>query len=101
MADEKRALMGDHEATKRLTDAGVLVPCPFCGGEAEYIERGNEHIGLKETAVKCKKCGAERTHKWLRYKFSFDFVRNRTFDDWNTRAPILSAEEMEILEGME
>ena len=24
----KRALLGDHEAAKRLTDAGVLVPCP-------------------------------------------------------------------------
>ena len=24
--DEKRALLGDHEAAKRLTDAGVLVP---------------------------------------------------------------------------
>ena len=31
MTDEKRALLGDHEAAKRLTDAGVLVPCPMCG----------------------------------------------------------------------
>lgn len=33
MTDEKRALLGDHEATKRLTEAGALVPCPCCGGE--------------------------------------------------------------------
>ena len=33
MTDEQRALLGDHEAAKRLTEAGVLVPCPFCGGE--------------------------------------------------------------------
>ena len=32
MNEEKRALLGDHEAAKRLTDAGVLVPCPMCGG---------------------------------------------------------------------
>ena len=32
MNDVKRALLGDHEAAKRLTDAGVLLPCPFCGG---------------------------------------------------------------------
>lgn len=28
LTDEKRALLGDHEAAKRLTDAGMLVPCP-------------------------------------------------------------------------
>ena len=33
MTDEKRALLGDHEAAKRLTAAGVLLPCPGCGGE--------------------------------------------------------------------
>lgn len=30
--DVQAALLGDHEAAKRLTEAGVLVPCPFCGG---------------------------------------------------------------------
>ena len=30
--DIKRALLGDHEAAKRLTDAGVLVPYSFYGG---------------------------------------------------------------------
>ena len=33
MADETRALLGDHEAAKRLTEAGVLLPCPSCGGD--------------------------------------------------------------------
>ena len=35
MTDEKRALLGDHEAAKRLTDAGVLLPCPMCEGQAK------------------------------------------------------------------
>lgn len=30
--DVKRARLGDHEAAKRLTEAGVLVPCSFYGG---------------------------------------------------------------------
>lgn len=30
---EQRAFLGDHEAAKRLTEAGVLLPCPGCGGE--------------------------------------------------------------------
>lgn len=29
MDDIKRALLGDKEAAERLTDAGVLLPCPF------------------------------------------------------------------------
>ena len=51
MLDEKtRALLGDHEAAKRLTDAGVLVPCPFCKGDGEMggAERW-QYIRLTET----------------------------------------------------
>ena len=33
MTEIEKALFGDHEASKRLTDAGVLVPC-MCGGKA-------------------------------------------------------------------
>ena len=29
MDDVKLALLGDREAAKRLTDAGVLAPCPI------------------------------------------------------------------------
>ena len=89
MDDIKRALLGDHEATKRLTEAGVLLRCPFCGGEAmvEY-----DTIEPFEHVVFCGDCG----------------VMTTTSEDeqvaclaWNTRAPVLSAEELEMLEGME
>ena len=36
MTDIDKALRGDHAAAKRLTDAGVLVPCGHCGKQA-YI----------------------------------------------------------------
>lgn len=62
-----------------------LKPCPFCGGEAVYIERGNEHIGLKETSVCCKSCNTKQIHKWIRYKFDFEFVRTKTIQAWNRR----------------
>ena len=87
MTDIKRARLGDHEAAKRLTDAGVLLNCPFCGGEAmvEY-----DTIEPFEYSVFCGKCGAmpatrenERTVRGI----------------WNTRAPILSVEEMEMLDA--
>ena len=38
MDDIKLAMLGNGEAAKRLTDAGVLVPCWRCGGEAELQE---------------------------------------------------------------
>lgn len=32
MDEIKRAMLGDQDAAKRLTEAGVLVPCSFYGG---------------------------------------------------------------------
>ena len=33
MTDKTRALLGDHEAAKRLTEQGVLLPCAHCGND--------------------------------------------------------------------
>lgn len=91
MTDERRALLGGREASKRLTDAGVLVPCPFCKGEVRRV------IGFGGlNFFKCRKCGAV-------VSFDNDYFNehpNEARLTWNTRAPILSAEEMEMLEGM-
>lgn len=92
MDDIKRALLGDKEAAKRLTEAGVLLPCWRCGGEAEPQEI---HTGGKPVyAVSCKKhhCGA--------YGCAHQTKENAVAY-WNTRAPILSSEEMEMLHGKE
>lgn len=86
---EKRALLGDHEAARQLTDAGVLLQCPFCGGDAmvEY-----DTMEPFEYAVFCGDCGVMPTA-------SEDERVARLA--WNTRAPVLKDEEMEMLEGME
>ena len=85
MDDIKLAMLGSKEAAKRLTEVGVLLECPFCGGEAmvEY-----DTIEPFEYAVFCGDCG----------------VMPATSEDeqlarlaWNTRAPALSAEELEEL----
>ena len=89
MDDIRLAMLGSKEAAKRLTDAGVLLECPFCGGEAmvEY-----DTMEPFEYAVFCGDCGvmpvASEDEQLARLA-------------WNTRVPILSAEEMEMLEGME
>ena len=50
MDDTKRALLGDHEAAKRLTDAGVLLPCPMCEGQARVR---NERYYQPKCPQKC------------------------------------------------
>ena len=89
MTDEKRALRGDHEAAKRLTAAGVLLECPFCGGNAmmEY-----DTMEPFEWTVFCGDCGVMPTSSEDKQVAALV---------WNTRAPILSSREMKMLEGME
>ena len=84
----KLALLGNKEAAKRLTDAGVLVPCPCCGGEM----RVNRTLSIEFfwtccTDATCGVCGPGRNSEY------------EARLAWNTRAPILSAEEMEMLDA--
>ena len=90
MDDVKRALLGDREAAKRLTDAGVLVPCPMCNGESRLNTWRLKAQRKNPAVVKCSKCGLETR------------VYNRIKDArlaWNTRAPILSESEMEVIDN--
>lgn len=96
MDDIKLALLGDKEAARRLTDAGVLVPCAHCGKPA-YIsvdpECEPDSTGKRWAyTVVCGTCCAT---SGLCYSTDMACLA------WNTRAPILSAEEMEMLNGKE
>ena len=108
MDDIKRALLGDHEAAKRLTDAGVLVPCPKCGKSAQFevtmrSERGATrgwgfHIG-------CSACEYHTGQYELELQISpsgglsaVKDERPAAIEEWNTRAPMLSAEELKKVE---
>lgn len=84
MDDKTRALLGGHEAAKRLTDAGVLLPCPRCGGPAEVYEYPGEDWEQPYTA-KCKKNDCF----WIGKDFP---TKRQAIREWNTRASILSAE---------
>lgn len=87
MDDVKLALLGDKEAARRLTEAGVLVPCPGCGKSDTKIRYVcGDHF------VACVGCD------WTGPMKSSEREARLA---WNTRAPLLSAEEMEMLEGME
>ena len=98
--DIRAAMLGDHKAAKRLTDAGVLIACPFCGGEVNivvYDPRLYRPSRNHTYAIACYECDI---------MFGWDIDYGGRFDTedearlaWNTRAPILSAEEIERLEG--
>ena len=85
MDDIKLALLGNKEAAKRLTDAGVLLQCPGSRGEDK-----KHRAVMACVMIECP-CGFMAA--------GYDLEEARQI--WNTRAPILSAEEMEMLEGME
>ena len=88
MNDIKLAMLGSKEAAKRLTEKGVLLKCPFCGGIPTV-----KNLAGDCCTIKCYRCDTELGGRWLK--------RNSAIRVWNTRAPILSVEEMEMLEGLE
>ena len=86
MDDVKLALLGNKEAAKRLTDAGVLLPC--CGA-APNLRR---FMGLKAWAVECSVNGHIHNTPLCDSEYKARLT-------WNTRAPILSEREMEMLDA--
>lgn len=89
MTIKQRAMLGDKEAQRQITERGELLPCPWCNRlpDVEYDTMGP----FMWTAI-CPRCGV--------YQSCTDEEWQARLD-WNSRAPILSAEEMEMLEGME
>ena len=106
--DIHAALMGDKEAAKRLTDAEVLVPCPWCGAIPQIkaydrfivyeCECGEikEYPGLLQTKESPVLASAPESAIKEYYHKDADYEAMLA---WNTRAPILSGEEIERLEG--
>lgn len=90
LTDIQRAMLGDHEAAMRLADAEVLIPCPCCRSRAIVVEGTYQAPG--KYSVTCGECFFATP--WCVYK-------DDAIERWNTRAAILSAEEMEMLHGKE
>ena len=121
MDDIKRALLGNKEAAKRLTEAGFLVPCPWCGNDA-VVHEVEAQPKYAETQKEVPK-GA-RIIRRISYPSGKEYFEYRekeyipqcvvssccgravkrfntpaeAISAWNTRAPILSESEMEMLD---
>lgn len=84
MDDTKRALLGDRDAQKHLSNRQILIPCASCRGgkfKIQYV--------FGDWWVECAECGS---------MCGLRSSREEAIKAWNTRAPILSAEELERLE---
>ena len=86
MDDKTLALLGDHAAQGRITERGELLPCPKCKG----IGTLHSVNGLKSIYASCYSCGM------MTRGFA---TANEAIKNWNTRPPILTPEELDILKG--
>jgi len=78
-----------------MTDAPDLLPCPFCGGDAEIVDA--VEAGSQAKVVCCKKCMCSS-------RVVFALMDDATFDlvsAWNARAdlarPMTVAEAAKVL----
>ena len=65
---------------------GELLPCPFCGNEAELIEKGNNYTKKRFITIKCtnKNCRAEMTNGAIRN--DMNWLKEISTNAWNKRA---------------
>lgn len=87
MTDIQRAMLGDHDAAARLTEQWELIPCPFCGGNAEVFCENRTY------GCACEDDGCTGSDRTAVYHTKYSAIL-----DWNTRAPLLTPEQMERLE---
>lgn len=83
--DKTLAILGDREAAERLTAAGVLLECPFCGG-TEILEGSL----TGEVWYFCGEDGCSALAP-----SSADEYGARL--KWNTRAPVLTPAQLALL----
>ena len=95
--DVKLALLGDRAAQERITERGELLPC-HCGANANMVcfeKRGIPSGDMGYLArIKCPDCWAELS----RWAFKKKWAIASATKAWNTRAPILTPEQIKRLE---
>ena len=99
MLDEKtRALLGDREAQEAITARGELLPCQ-CGGDVRFHVENAKISGLINYAaiITCKKCEISLFASGETGREAFESAAKL----WNTRAPLLTPTQMEVLGKME
>lgn len=94
MNEIKRAMLGDKEAQRWMTEKGKMLPC-MCGGAAEIGTMIDEE-GYPFKCIQCKKCRVE-----MQGLEDSEEEEKELIKQWNTRPQILTDDEMERLERMD
>lgn len=82
----ERAMLGDKNAARELTEQGVAIPCPFCGrDEAGPMYQYNAMWEYYE----CPVCGAQGQHI-LRTERNKAEVNRLALLGWNTRPQLVT-----------
>ena len=100
MDDITLALLGDCSAAERVTESGKLLPC-HCGGNCYIVCYEKPGIPSGDSgfvaSIKCSECGAELRHWAMEKKWAWESAVKA----WNTRATILTPEQIKRLEETE
>lgn len=91
MTTEQRAMLGDKEAQRQITERGELLPCSVCKKAPKKSDIFPTWRGFT-IFHECKVLGATR----VKGKSLFDAVTR-----WNDRPEILTVEQIDALETME
>ena len=84
MLDEKTlAMLGDRAAQEKLTERGELVSCPSCGADQAMVQ-----YCMHDFWIECANCGMMS---------GFHSSQKIAIVHWNTRAPILTPEQIKRL----
>lgn len=67
--------------SEKLTDD--LLPCPFCGGKADWHNIGNRHTRTRSTKIWCSGCMFSKNVKAIRH--SLEWTKEYAFAAWNRR----------------
>ena len=64
-----------------------LLPCPFCGGEAEINQIGNMATKSRGFEVRCTAWGCSTKKRSMVIRRSLEDARTWAVERWNARAP--------------
>src|SRR5690606_22731887 len=62
-----------------------LLPCPFCGGEAEIHDIGNDLKKSRKTEIVCTQCHVKKVVAAIHNPLSW--TRATAIEEWNRRTP--------------
>lgn len=68
--------------------AEKLLPCPFCGGEPEFVTIGNDYTKSRKAEIKCTKCFCKRTTGAIHN--NLEWCGRKAIELWNKRTADLS-----------